>query len=53
MLFHQRLVSKGFAESNLVFSDTVDFIENGKRDDYFLNFGIGINYSFGRKKIKN
>ena len=44
---------KGFAESNLVFSDTVDFIENGKRDDYFLNFGIGINYSFGRKKIKN
>ncbi len=47
------LTLKGFAESNLVFSDTVDYFENGKRDDYFLNFGIGINYSFGRKKIKN
>tara|TARA_R110000787_G_scaffold81036_2_gene175868 strand:+ start:24795 stop:26216 length:1422 start_codon:yes stop_codon:yes gene_type:complete len=49
----QTMAIKAFAESNLIFSDTVEYVENGKRDDYYLNFGIGINYSFGRKKIKN
>lgn len=49
----QNIALKAFAESNLVFSDTVENVQNGKRDDYYLNFGIGINYSFGRKKIKN
>ncbi len=43
---------KMFAESNLTFSDNLDLVENGKRDDYYLNFGLGINYYFGRKKIK-
>jgi len=42
---------KAFAEGNLTFSDNVDLVESGKRDDYYYNFGIGINYYFGRKKI--
>jgi len=42
---------KAFAEGNLTFSDNVDLVESGKRDDYYYNFGIGINYYFGQKKI--
>lgn len=42
---------KAFAESNLTFSDNIDGVERGNRNDYYYNFGIGINYYFGRKKI--
>jgi len=41
---------KLYAENNITFSDEIDLIENGKRDDYYYNFGIGINYYFGVKK---
>ncbi len=43
---------KAYAESNMTFSDNLDLVENGKRDDYYYNFGIGINYYFGREKLE-
>jgi len=47
----ESIAIKAFAESNLTFSDNLDLVENGKRDDYYYNFGVGVNYYFGRKKI--
>jgi len=44
---------KIFAENNLTFSDNLDLVESGSRDDFYYNFGVGINYYFGRKKINN
>lgn len=45
----ERIDFKLFAEHNLSFSDEVDGFENGKYDDHYFNFGIGLNYNFGRK----
>lgn len=41
-----------FAEHNLGFSDEIDYIKNGKRDDQYFNFGIGINFYLNRSKQK-
>lgn len=40
------------AEYNIAFSDKIDDVIVGTRDDYYYNFGVGINYHFGRKKSK-
>ncbi len=48
-LVSNRIGIKAFAESNFTFSDELDLQITGKRDDYFYNFGIGLNYYFGRK----
>ncbi|MGB5384320.1 MAG: outer membrane beta-barrel protein, partial [Lutimonas sp.] len=37
-----------FGEQNLTFSDNIDGVIQGKRDDYFWRFGLGINFYFGR-----
>lgn len=37
---------KFYVEHNLVFSDEMDAIKNGKRDDHYFNLGFGINYYF-------
>jgi len=37
---------KVFAEHNILFDDKLDNLVNGKRDDYYYNFGIGLNYYF-------
>ncbi len=42
----QRIGLKLFAEHNIVFSDEVDYIENGKRNDFYFNFGLGLDYYF-------
>ncbi|WP_432412991.1 CsgG/HfaB family protein [Rasiella sp. SM2506] len=34
---------------NSVFSDKIDQLESGRRDDFYYNIGIGINYHFGPK----
>ena len=41
---------KAYAEYDFVFSDNVDYLISGKRDDHYYNFGIGLNYyfNFGR-----
>jgi curli production assembly/transport component CsgG len=37
---------KVFGEQNIVFSDELDGIVNGKRDDFYYNIGVGFNYYF-------
>ena len=41
---------KAFAEYDFVFNDNVDYLVNGRRDDQYYNFGLGINYYFNFKK---
>ncbi|RYJ52499.1 hypothetical protein DR871_000135 [Flavobacterium petrolei] len=44
---------KFYGEHNLNFSDNVDYVISGKRDDYYWRFGAGITYYFPNKsKIK-
>jgi len=42
----KKLGLKIFGEHNLVFSDELDGIVNGKRDDFYYNLGVGVNYYF-------
>lgn len=42
-----KLSLKAFGEHNLSFSDELDFISQGKRDDFYFHFGVGINFYFG------
>lgn len=44
---------KAFAEYDFVFSDELDYLVNGTRDDQYYNFGIGINYYFNFKNSNN
>ncbi len=48
----QRIDIKVFAESDFSFSDKLDLIESGKRDDYYFNFGAGINFHLGKPKTE-
>lgn len=41
-----KLGIKLFGEQNLVFSDKVDGVVHGKRNDFYYNLGLGINYYF-------
>ncbi|MEZ7498969.1 CsgG/HfaB family protein [Flavobacterium sp. Arc3] len=41
---------KMFGEHNLNFSDNIDYIERGVRDDYYYRFGLGLTYYFSNKK---
>ncbi len=43
---------RAFAEANFFFSDEVDEVERGKRDDFYYAFGVGLNYHFGRSRSK-
>jgi len=38
---------KIFGEQNLSLSDELDGISNGKRDDFYFNFGVGLNFYIG------
>lgn len=40
---------KLYGEHNLNFSDTIDYVVNGKRDDFFWRFGLGVSYYFSFK----
>ncbi|MDR6843697.1 CsgG/HfaB family protein [Flavobacterium granuli] len=47
---------KVYSEFNMSFSDRLDYIAAGKRDDYFYCFGLGVSYyipqRFGKKAVK-
>ncbi|NOQ91350.1 MAG: hypothetical protein GQ552_01380 [Flavobacteriaceae bacterium] len=38
-----------YGEQNITFTDNLDGLVQGKRDDYFWRFGLGINFYFGRQ----
>jgi len=46
---------KIFGEQNAVFSDNLDGLDQGKRNDYFWRFGVGLNFYFGKpyKRVKS
>jgi len=39
-------------EWNVTFTEKIDNTINGRRNDYYYNFGIGVNYHFGSKNTK-
>lgn len=44
---------KLYAEHNINFSDNIDYVISGIRDDYYWRFGLGMTYYFPKKsKIK-
>ncbi|MDC7995801.1 CsgG/HfaB family protein [Altibacter sp. HG106] len=43
---------RAFAEANFFFSDEIDEVERGKRDDFYYAFGVGLNYHFGKGRSK-
>ncbi|MFH7002403.1 CsgG/HfaB family protein [Flavobacterium bizetiae] len=45
-----RIGIKLFAEQNINFSDNLDYIVAGTRDDYYYKFGLGLTYYFAKKK---
>lgn len=45
-----RIDFRVFGESNFTFSDQIDEVINGKRDDFYYTFGAGIKYKFGGNK---
>lgn len=51
-LLSDRVGLKVFAEHNLIFSDEVDYMVQGKRDDQYFSFGAGINFYLGKPKKK-
>lgn len=53
---NEKVSINAFAEQNLLFSDGLDGFEGGRRDDFYYNFGIGVNYHFNinkKKKVKD
>ncbi|MFH6943104.1 CsgG/HfaB family protein [Flavobacterium sp. FlaQc-50] len=51
-LASRRIGIKVFAEQNVNFSDNVDYIKAGTRDDYYYKFGLGLTYYFAKNKNK-
>ncbi|NRS89179.1 curli production assembly/transport component CsgG [Flavobacterium sp. 7E] len=41
---------KIYGEHNLNFSDNIDYIKRGVRDDFYYRFGLGLTYYFPNKK---
>jgi len=41
---------KLYAEQNINFSDTIDYMVRGVRDDYYYRFGLGLTFYFSDKK---
>lgn len=44
---------KIYGENNLTNFDNIDYSIKGKKNDSFLRFGFGLNYYFGKNKLKN
>ncbi len=50
---NQNISLNAFAEQSLPFSDNLDRLEQGNRNDYYFNFGVGVNYHFNFNKKRN
>ncbi|MBK0369175.1 CsgG/HfaB family protein [Flavobacterium agrisoli] len=51
-LLSNRIGLKLFGEYNINFSDNIDYIETGVRDDYYYKFGLGLTFYLGKKRSK-
>ncbi|MGB5555461.1 MAG: CsgG/HfaB family protein [Flavobacteriaceae bacterium] len=45
-----RIDFRVFGESNFTFSDKLDDVVHGKRDDFYYTFGAGVKYKLGKNK---
>jgi curli production assembly/transport component CsgG len=36
-----------FGDWNFTYTDLLDNVAQGVRDDFYVNFGLGVNYNFG------
>jgi len=52
-LVTDRLAVTAFAENNFVFSDEVDGLIRGERDDMYLRLGLGVNLYIGNYNTEN
>lgn len=43
---------KVFAEHHIGLDDELDYVMQGKRDDHFFNFGVGVNFYLGQTSKK-
>lgn len=50
---NSRMGIKVFAEQNIANSDELDLRVNGNRNDFYYNFGIGLNYNFNWKRPRD
>lgn len=50
--FSPRLSFTAFAEHNVLLNDDIDFIDQGKRNDFYYNFGFGLRYGLNFKSQK-
>ncbi|WPY97978.1 CsgG/HfaB family protein [Christiangramia sp. OXR-203] len=46
-LLSPKVSLKAFAEHNITFSDQLDFVINGNRDDHYFNFSVGVSFNLG------
>ncbi len=51
-LISDRVGLKMYGEHNVNFSDNIDYLIRGVRDDYYYRFGVGLTYYFGNKKVR-
>lgn len=51
-LITNKIGIKVYGEHNLNFSDNIDYIKSGVRDDYYYRLGLGLTYYFPKKKEK-
>ncbi|WP_338733124.1 Curli production assembly/transport component CsgG [Mangrovimonas cancribranchiae] len=52
-IFSDNIGLKIFSDYNHVFSDLVDGLAYGKSNDVYWRLGFGVNYYFGRKRVKH
>jgi len=46
-LLSSKISLVAFAEHNISFSDQLDYVVNGNRNDHYFNFGLGVNFNLG------
>lgn len=46
---NEKLSLRLYGEQNVSFSDNIEGLVNGKRDDFFFNFGAGVRYHFKKR----
>ncbi|WP_144667077.1 CsgG/HfaB family protein [Dokdonia sp. Hel_I_53] len=50
--FSPKLSFTAFAEHNILLNDNIDFIDQGRRNDFYYNFGFGLRYGLNFKSKK-
>jgi curli production assembly/transport component CsgG len=49
----ERISMSAFGDWNFTYTDLLDNVAQGVRDDFYVNFGLGVNYNFGGSKKRS